>query len=186
MGSAQVVETSITNNSPSQDSSHPDDLFQSQYVTPGFKPFSYNGNFVPKSLHKGWVESNRLSTCIESTLMMSRNDFNLYRVDLYRNDFVSKWPNFIILRSLLTTFSPQFYLVFFMKASNSCFSLHVCFSFKMKTTVFNIYNTAFELRFLGGHSLDLDTVSFLSRSVPHPNIIKNTISKVVIVSSDIL
>ena len=47
--------------------------------------------------YKGWVESNRLSTCIESTLMMSRNDsdFNLYRVDLYRNDFVLKWPNSI-------------------------------------------------------------------------------------------
>ena len=27
--------------SPSQDSNHPDDLFQSRYVTPGFKPFSY-------------------------------------------------------------------------------------------------------------------------------------------------
>ena len=26
--------------SPSQDSNHPDDLFQSRYVTPGFKPFS--------------------------------------------------------------------------------------------------------------------------------------------------
>ena len=42
MASAQVVETSVTNNSPSQDSNHPDDLFQSRYVTPGFKPFSYN------------------------------------------------------------------------------------------------------------------------------------------------
>ena len=41
MASAQVVETSVNNNSPSQDSSHPDDLFQSRYVTPGFKPFSY-------------------------------------------------------------------------------------------------------------------------------------------------
>ena len=41
MASAQVVETSVTNNS-SQDSNHPDDLFQSRYVTPGFKPFSYN------------------------------------------------------------------------------------------------------------------------------------------------
>ena len=40
MASAQVVEMSVTNNSPSQDSSHPDDLFQSRYVTPGFKPFS--------------------------------------------------------------------------------------------------------------------------------------------------
>ena len=42
MASAQVVETSVTNDSPSQDSNHPDDLFQARYVTPGFKPFSYN------------------------------------------------------------------------------------------------------------------------------------------------
>ena len=41
MPSTQVVETSVANNSPSQDSSHPDDHFQSRYVTPGFKPFSY-------------------------------------------------------------------------------------------------------------------------------------------------
>ena len=40
MASAQVVETSVTNSSPSQDSNHPDDLFQSRYVTPGFNPFS--------------------------------------------------------------------------------------------------------------------------------------------------
>ena len=37
MASAQVVESSVNNNSPSQDSNHPDDLFQSKYVTPGFK-----------------------------------------------------------------------------------------------------------------------------------------------------
>ena len=43
MASAQVVEMSVTNNSPSQDSYHLDDLFQSRYATPGFKPFSqYN------------------------------------------------------------------------------------------------------------------------------------------------
>ena len=41
MASAKVVEMSFTNNSPSQDSNHPADLFQSRYVTPGFKPFSY-------------------------------------------------------------------------------------------------------------------------------------------------
>ena len=35
---------SVTNYSPSQDSSHPDDLFQSRYVNPGFKPFSYCEN----------------------------------------------------------------------------------------------------------------------------------------------
>ena len=33
MASARVVETADTNNSPSQDSSHPDDLFQSKYFT---------------------------------------------------------------------------------------------------------------------------------------------------------
>ena len=32
MASAQVVETSVTNNSPSQDSNHPDDLFQSRNI----------------------------------------------------------------------------------------------------------------------------------------------------------
>ena len=46
MASAQVVEMSVANNSPSQDSNHPDDLFQSRYVTPGFKPFSYLDRIV--------------------------------------------------------------------------------------------------------------------------------------------
>jgi len=32
MASAQVVETLVTNNSPSQDSYHPDDLFQSRLL----------------------------------------------------------------------------------------------------------------------------------------------------------
>ena len=34
-------------NSPSQDSNHPDYLFQSKYVTPGFKQFSFS-----KRLHE--------------------------------------------------------------------------------------------------------------------------------------
>ncbi|XP_074617180.1 uncharacterized protein LOC141876458 [Acropora palmata] len=46
MASAQVVEMSVANNSPSQDSSHSDDLFQSRYVTPGFKPCSYLMNLL--------------------------------------------------------------------------------------------------------------------------------------------
>ena len=37
MASAQVVEMLVANNSPSQDTNHPDDA-------PGFKPFSYNFN----------------------------------------------------------------------------------------------------------------------------------------------
>ena len=39
-----AIETSVANNSPSQESNHLDDLFQSRYVTPGFKPFSYHHN----------------------------------------------------------------------------------------------------------------------------------------------
>ena len=42
MASAAVLETSVPNDSPSQDSDHPDDIFQSRYVSPEFKPFSYN------------------------------------------------------------------------------------------------------------------------------------------------
>ena len=37
-------------------------------------------------------KSNRLSTWVESTLMMDRNDFNLDRNDLDRIDFGSKRP----------------------------------------------------------------------------------------------
>ena len=37
----KVVETSVTNNSPPQDSYHPDDLFQSSYGTSGFKPLIF-------------------------------------------------------------------------------------------------------------------------------------------------
>ena len=46
-----VVKTSVTNNSPSQDSNHPDDLFQSRYVTPGFKSYSYQSlHFIEHTL----------------------------------------------------------------------------------------------------------------------------------------
>ena len=52
MASAQVVETSVANNSPSQDSTHQDDLFQSRYVTPELKPFSYS----KRSLRSGCLQ----------------------------------------------------------------------------------------------------------------------------------
>ena len=39
--SALVAEMSASHNNRSQDSNHPDDHFQSRYVIPGFKPFSY-------------------------------------------------------------------------------------------------------------------------------------------------
>ena len=34
--------------------------------------------------------------CIETTLHVYRNDFDLYRNDLYRNDFVSKRPDTLL------------------------------------------------------------------------------------------
>ena len=37
---SKVVKTSVVKNSNSEDSSHPDDHFQSRHVTPGLKPFS--------------------------------------------------------------------------------------------------------------------------------------------------
>ena len=53
----------ITNNRPSQDSNHPDDLFQLRYVTPGFKPFSYQ--FLCCLLESG-VSDGQLHTCSSS------------------------------------------------------------------------------------------------------------------------
>ena len=40
MTTAQVVETSVNNNSPIQDYVHPDDQTQPFEMTPGFKPFT--------------------------------------------------------------------------------------------------------------------------------------------------
>ena len=39
--SKRQLQTPVSNSSLSQDSSHPDDLFQSRYCAHGFKPFSY-------------------------------------------------------------------------------------------------------------------------------------------------
>ena len=53
MASAHIVEMSVVNNDSSQDSSHPDDHFQSKYVIPGFKPVSY--------LRSHWRQSETLA-----------------------------------------------------------------------------------------------------------------------------
>ena len=72
MASAQVVETSVTNNSPSQDSYHPDDLYQSRYVTPGLKPFPYLIGFYFVISHRSLrsdtrkrVEHMRQVSCVD-------------------------------------------------------------------------------------------------------------------------
>ena len=48
MTTAQVVETSVTvnNNSPIQDYVHPDNQTQPFEMTPGFKPFTEDINFI--------------------------------------------------------------------------------------------------------------------------------------------
>ena len=68
MASAQVVETSVANNSPSQDSNHPDDLFQS--VTRGFKPFSYLSSLGRQSekLSNDYISYTRNVRCIKQQL----------------------------------------------------------------------------------------------------------------------
>ena len=38
--------------------------------------------------------------CIKTTLHVYRNDFDLYRNDLYRNDFVSKRPDTAMLGAI--------------------------------------------------------------------------------------
>ena len=99
MASTQVVETSVTNNSPSQDSYHPDDLFQSRYATPGFKPFSYDPwtsmywfytrkeNKLFCETYRGWRMSEEIShfsnrsTCIVN----QKNSLNTI------NNSISKW-----------------------------------------------------------------------------------------------
>ena len=50
MASTQVVELSVANNSPSQDSSCPDDFFQSRHVTPGFMHPGFSFLFSANSL----------------------------------------------------------------------------------------------------------------------------------------
>ena len=63
---------SVTNNSPSQDFSHPDDLFQSRYVTPGFKPFSYK---KVSSIHEIHVckKSHKKKIMYEKKLISNKN-----------------------------------------------------------------------------------------------------------------
>ena len=69
MASAQVVETSVATNSPSQDSNHPDDLFQSSYGTPGCKPFSYClsiGSKNKKNKNKKQNKQNKKKTSFKN------------------------------------------------------------------------------------------------------------------------
>ena len=61
IATAQVVETSLANNTPFQDSNHPDDHFQSRYVTPGFKLFTthslgtvHNERVLPRGACSLW------------------------------------------------------------------------------------------------------------------------------------
>ena len=82
MASAQVVEMSVTNNSPSQYSYLPDDLFQSRYATPGFKPFSE----LPYAFSRSYVVSmpGVFFFCIRKAM------FSLVKWNLLKSYAVSK------------------------------------------------------------------------------------------------
>ena len=70
----------------------------------GIAIFAPIGPLNSSGLSKGWVELNRLPRCSESTSMKSRNDFNLYRVDLYRNDRTPKRVTELLFTDLLISF----------------------------------------------------------------------------------
>ena len=62
MNSAQVVETSVitTDNSPSQDYTHPDDQTALFHVTPGFKPFTVRTEHSATGAEHGQQKLNRM------------------------------------------------------------------------------------------------------------------------------
>ena len=56
MTTAQVVETSVTNNSLSKDYLHPDDHAKQITDTPGFEPFAMALSVVMQDVFATWVE----------------------------------------------------------------------------------------------------------------------------------
>ena len=58
MTSAQVVETSVTNNSSFQNYTHPDDHTIRTTDTPGFKPFTIDGIVSSLTIPQGILPEN--------------------------------------------------------------------------------------------------------------------------------
>ena len=82
MTSAQVVETSVTNNSSFQNYPHPDDHTIRTTDTPGFKPFtmikhSYSRYFHGHNLHHSITV---LCTLLPISFFPSDNFFNFFKV----------------------------------------------------------------------------------------------------------
>ena len=109
IASTQVVETSVTNNSPSHDSNHPDDLFQSRHVTPGLKPFSYN--YTAESLFAGDnTDLEKKCWCFACTLCardILRQFHCVPRISL-RYVVLKNYFNNILPRSCLSTHHYKF------------------------------------------------------------------------------
>ena len=68
MASAQVVETSVANNSPSQDSNHPDDLFQSKFCLYRIVRYS-SGDLVTMPVRQQSI--NPASASVDVKLLLS-------------------------------------------------------------------------------------------------------------------
>ena len=81
MTTAQVVETSVTNNSLSQNYSHPDDHTRQTTDTPGFKPFT-------NSLFEDYSQPD--DTLDKQLILLGSNHFTIGSVTKPPSTFVSQ------------------------------------------------------------------------------------------------
>ena len=89
MAAAQVVETSVTKDSPSQDSNHPHDLFQSRYKEECFIRY-------PNT--EKWVEKTRHSLFFSTLFELFRAFDVLRKASIILREIQSKSsPNFMII-----------------------------------------------------------------------------------------
>ena len=146
MASAQVVETSVTNNSPSQDSYHPDDLFQSRYASPGFKPFSYNVNNCTTTTVPFKQETINFVPTLYSAVLVSKFKSKLTficiilivkRVGFWRNGESTHVPpkcpgfDFLISRHMWT----EIVVLYSVLSSERFFPRYSGFPFSQKTNI---------------------------------------------------
>ena len=112
MASAQVVETSVANNSPSQNSNHPDDLFQSRKVK---QVDMLLGTSVSRlETHKSCVESVYGDFKMDANLVKV-NKGELLTLDSPNYDSViAKYPDLkgVKLRDHDTKLRPPVHIIF--------------------------------------------------------------------------
>ena len=90
MTSVQVVETSVTttDNSPSQDYTHPDDQTTLLHVTPGFKPFTVKKTLFGAHL---WMYFSSINRSCFKLFLFSTVLLNITLLKM--GFFVDQWEN---------------------------------------------------------------------------------------------